>query len=592
MGHGLRRRRSRPRDSRHRISEAGHDRTLLADAGLVQRRLGHRQQHDVRDRGARGTAEFLPVAEREADDVGERHHLALHERGVHDDCRAAHVQCRRHGALAVQSGPTGFGFAARIGGDGNQLAYDTSNIRPEVERYAAMGRLSYDISDKFHWFGELAYSHSDSANTPANGGLGPGPPPNCIRQRVSDAGRRRGARSLGGNLNRIFMPAVMSANNTTETTTTRFVTGFESEIGTKWTWDAYFQHGENENHQRLFHNMVGSLSGAAVRQYDFLRWALDAVHSNRRIRRVRSSAARRSRRPDVQPTRGRLRAAQHHRQRPRNSSGDRLRVSHAQGGQQVQAGRGRRELPKQHRSRAGRGRSRLRRGSSGGPTKPTRRTTSRISLGTRRISSRTVWIAAARSTCSKRTAKSRCRCRRSCRPTSRCARRATRRPARRTRQRRDRTTSRAGRCPLSTIALEWLRVRATVSRDVRAAGFRELFLPRVTVQSGVFPANVTNPWTGGASDQFAPDYGRQPRSRARDGRYQHDRHRVLVRQAPVLGRLVRDRLGRTRSRRARATSRSSTNASGAEAAPATESRATGRGTSRPSIRARSISPAS
>ncbi len=58
--------------------------------------------------------------------------------------------------------------------------------------------------------------------------------------------------------------------------------------------------------------------------------------------------------------------------------------------------------------------------------------------------------------------------------------------------------------------LQWLRVRATVSRDVRAAGFRELFLPRVTVQSGVFPANVTNPWAGGASDQFAQTTGGYP----------------------------------------------------------------------------------
>src|SRR4029079_931706 len=169
------------------------------------------------------------------------------------------------------------GFAARVGGDGARLAYDTSNIRPEVERYAGLGRVSYDLSDKFHWFAELAYSHSESANSPANGGLGPSTlrifPDNAyLAPAVSAA---LGAN--GGMLNRIFMPAVMSANNTTETTTTRFVTGFDSEIGTKWTWDAYFQHGENENHQRLFHNMIRSLSGPAVRQYDFLRWALDAI---------------------------------------------------------------------------------------------------------------------------------------------------------------------------------------------------------------------------------------------------------------------------------------------------------------------------
>ncbi len=73
------------------------------------------------------------------------------------------------------------------------------------------------------------------------------------------------------------MPAVVSANNTTENSTVRVVTGVNGELGEKWTWDAYYQHGENDNHQRLFHNMVGSLSGAAVRPYDFLRWALDAV---------------------------------------------------------------------------------------------------------------------------------------------------------------------------------------------------------------------------------------------------------------------------------------------------------------------------
>src|SRR4029078_1166630 len=67
------------------------------------------------------------------------------------------------------------GVAARVGGDGSQLAYDTSNIRPEVERYAGMGRVSYDVSDRLHWFAGLAYSHSQSANTPANGGLGPSP---------------------------------------------------------------------------------------------------------------------------------------------------------------------------------------------------------------------------------------------------------------------------------------------------------------------------------------------------------------------------------------------------------------------------------
>ena len=73
------------------------------------------------------------------------------------------------------------------------------------------------------------------------------------------------------------MPDVINAVNTTDNETTRFVTGLEGELGSEWRWDVYYQHGENENHQRLFNNMVGSLAGAAVRPHDFLRWALDAV---------------------------------------------------------------------------------------------------------------------------------------------------------------------------------------------------------------------------------------------------------------------------------------------------------------------------
>jgi outer membrane receptor protein involved in Fe transport len=174
----------------------------------------------------------------------------------------------------------GAGFATRIGGDGSLLGYDTSNIRPEVERYSALARVSFDLSDRLNWFAEVAYADSHAESTPANGGLGP----TALRIQADNAFLTPGVSAtlgaFGGNLNRIFMPAVLSANNTTDNKTTRFVTGVDGEIGDKWTWDAYYQHGKNENQQRLFHNMVGSLAGPAVRQYDFLRWALDAVRSN------------------------------------------------------------------------------------------------------------------------------------------------------------------------------------------------------------------------------------------------------------------------------------------------------------------------
>lgn len=182
---------------------------------------------------------------------------------------------------AFDPGLPASGFLQRIGGDGNLLGYDTSNIRPDIERYSAMARVSFDLSDRLDWYAELAYAHTDSANSPANGGLGPSAVRITPDNPFITPGVAASIGPFGALLNRAFMPAVVNANNTTENATTRFVTGINAQLGEKWSWDAYYQHGENENHQRLFHNVVGSTSSAGpLRQYDFLRWALDAVRLN------------------------------------------------------------------------------------------------------------------------------------------------------------------------------------------------------------------------------------------------------------------------------------------------------------------------
>ena len=190
---------------------------------------------------------------------------------------------------AFNLGATGIGFATRIGGDGTLLGYGTSNVRPEVERYSGMAHVSFDFSDRLSWFGEVAYSTSDALGTPANGGLGPTgmvvaadnaflTP--AVRAALLAPGPTGVLGNGTGSLQRIFMPDVVNAVNTTDNETTRFVTGLEGEFGSDWSWDVYYQHGKNENHQQLINNMVGSLAStnnAAARQYDFLRWALDAV---------------------------------------------------------------------------------------------------------------------------------------------------------------------------------------------------------------------------------------------------------------------------------------------------------------------------
>lgn len=48
--------------------------------------------------------------------------------------------------------------------------------------------------------------------------------------------------------------------------------------------------------------------------------------------------------------------------------------------------------------------------------------------------------------------------------------------------------------------VDWLRVRATRSRDMRAAGFRELFFKAVPTESGTAQGRVNNPFIGNAND--------------------------------------------------------------------------------------------
>lgn len=170
------------------------------------------------------------------------------------------------------------GFGGRVGGDGNVLAYDLSSIRPDVERLAALGHVDFDLSDSLELSFEVASSHSESENFPANGALGPFgggvliKPDNAFLTPELQA-----ALPFGGVFNRIFAPDVISARNTTEADTTRFVTSVRGELTEKWDWDAYYEHGKSTYHQQLIHNADSSILGIPT-TYGFFGWATDAVH--------------------------------------------------------------------------------------------------------------------------------------------------------------------------------------------------------------------------------------------------------------------------------------------------------------------------
>jgi outer membrane receptor protein involved in Fe transport len=168
------------------------------------------------------------------------------------------------------------GFFTRLGGDGTLSSYTLSNVRPDIERQALLGHVRFALNDSLEFFAEVNASSSDSASDPANGALGPLSaliaPDNAFLSPALQA-----AAPTGGVFSRNYAPNLFSARNTTENDTLRFVTGLEGEFGEKWSWDGYYQYGENENHQRLIHNMVGSFLFFLPSTYNFLGWALDAV---------------------------------------------------------------------------------------------------------------------------------------------------------------------------------------------------------------------------------------------------------------------------------------------------------------------------
>ncbi|MET0292832.1 MAG: TonB-dependent receptor, partial [Steroidobacteraceae bacterium] len=68
---------------------------------------------------------------------------------------------------------------------------------------------------------------------------------------------------------------ILAARNETENETFRLTAGLRGQLAGSWGWDAYYTYGRNENAQQL-HNSVVNGSGTG---YDFLNWALDAVRS-------------------------------------------------------------------------------------------------------------------------------------------------------------------------------------------------------------------------------------------------------------------------------------------------------------------------
>jgi outer membrane receptor protein involved in Fe transport len=175
---------------------------------------------------------------------------------------------------------TGAGFFGfRQGGDQYSVgAYDTTTMRPSVERWSTLAHLSYEFSPAVTATLEGSYARSEAVNPVANGAIGPyalevadftyvgyhiAPDNAFLTPAVAAAIGPNGAQ-FGRN-----MVNVQTARNETNNSTWRVVAGLDGDLGGGWAWDAYYEHGVNKNNQHLYHNVVSTLLG----------YALDAVQT-------------------------------------------------------------------------------------------------------------------------------------------------------------------------------------------------------------------------------------------------------------------------------------------------------------------------
>ncbi|HWL64164.1 MAG TPA: TonB-dependent receptor [Steroidobacteraceae bacterium] len=158
-----------------------------------------------------------------------------------------------------------------IGGDGVPTTAITS-LYPEIERKTAFGHLSFDLTDSMQGFVEASFGNVDGFVT--QGGPGFVLTSYCVRPDNAYLTGDLGAAVLGaaGNDDRAPPPfgagclpdqtlvrkdwySQIDRRVTTDTKTWRGVAGLNGQMGSSgWSWDAYYQFGRTRRTQILYDN--------------------------------------------------------------------------------------------------------------------------------------------------------------------------------------------------------------------------------------------------------------------------------------------------------------------------------------------------
>lgn len=145
---------------------------------------------------------------------------------------------------------TSVGTTFMIGGDGGSMA-DNANILPEIGRKSAFARATLDLNDSVSIYADALYAKtdafSDSAYAVNRAGI-PIPLDNAfLPQQVRDI-------MIANNVDRFLMGRIVEEAGTTNTlienTVERYGFGIEGVFGEGWKWDAVMQLSRNDFHRR------------------------------------------------------------------------------------------------------------------------------------------------------------------------------------------------------------------------------------------------------------------------------------------------------------------------------------------------------
>jgi outer membrane receptor protein involved in Fe transport len=159
-----------------------------------------------------------------------------------------------------------FAFGNAIGGD-NDGAYEDAYIQTPVERYTTYGSFTFDVTDRLTFVSELTYAERDansrSATAATRSTMGITVDNAFLPADVRAALVGGTSFSMGKDMDDEFYDTVSA-----DATVFRGLVGLQGDIGdSDWTWDAYYQYGDNDRDSAV----------AYSRNNDAFFMAIDAV---------------------------------------------------------------------------------------------------------------------------------------------------------------------------------------------------------------------------------------------------------------------------------------------------------------------------